>query len=977
VRTAPLIEFRLLGSLSVRTEAGHEAGAVLAQPKRLALLAYLAAATPQGFHRRDTLLALFWPEADQEHAQTSLRKALHFLRRELGPGVVVGRGDEEVGVQRDRCWCDAVAFVDAVDAGRSEQALSLYQGDFLAGFHVSDAPEFERWLDGERARLRDLAARAAWSLAGKEEAKAGVSAAVPWARRAADLSPYDETGIRRLVSLLDRAGDRAGAVVTYEQFAQRLAADLDLEPSSETMALVEAVRSRNGLASSRHRGASETGEPRAAAVVPGPHSAEAPSVASPAAPWQGLRRRLRSGRVSLGLMAVSATGAIGAIVSNARSTHQPPASPTAIAVLPFDYRGNPEFSYLAEGMVELLSTKLEGAAGFRSIDPHALLGFVSRDHGSADPRRGRLAAEHFGAGRFVLGSIVEAGGRLQASATIYDSGGRPQSSVEASAGGEADALDMADRLAQHILAKAQDTHLDLARVADQTTSSLPALKAYIEGERELRVGQTGPASEAFERAIELDTAFALAYYRLGMLTRDGPLARQRLDRALRHSDRLGEHQRRLMEAQAALLRGEHTLAEQRYRQVVADHPDDVEAWSMLGLLISGRANLLGRAWVDAREAYERVLALDPQNGLALWTLATIAARDDRRAALDSLTNRFLQLRPDPEYAGDIRGQRAIVLGDAAGLERFVADLRTRPDESAQTGAGLVTYTTMNLAVGRRLWRLIADPSRSPGMRVLAHVTLAKIELTSGRWRAASSELDRAGAVDAGSAIEHRAFFALTRFLQTPRAELLVLRDSLQRWHAGKAGPEGDGLLGIHRAVHPYLRRYLLGMLSARLGDASAAQRYAAELERVDSSSAEGAFAVDEARLVRTEVAWGRDRPQEALTTLEQARFWTAHSEIDETGDSPFFTHMHERFARAELLFELGRYEEALPWYRGFAYDFLYTAPAHFRLAQIYQAKGDRRQAIEHYTRFIELWRDADPVLRPKVAEAEAALVRLR
>ena len=102
------------------------------------------------------------------------------------------------------------------------------------------------------------------------------------------------------------------------------------------------------------------------------------------------------------------------------------------------------------------------------------------------------------------------------------------------------------------------------------------------------------------------------------------------------------------------------------------------------------------------------------------------------------------------------------------------------------------------------------------------------------------------------------------------------------------------------------------LLSARLGDESAARRYAAELEREDSSSVEGAFAVDKARLVRAEVAWGRGRRQEALTTLEWARFWAAHSEIDETGDSPFFTHMHERFVRAELLFELGRYEEALP-----------------------------------------------------------------
>ena len=66
----------------------------------------------------------------------------------------------------------------------------------------------------------------------------------------------------------------------------------------------------------------------------------------------------------------------------------------------------------------------------------------------------------------------------------------------------------------------------------------------------------------------------------------------------------------------------------------------------------------------------------------------------------------------------------------------MADLRTRPDRWAQASGGLVTWTTGNLSAGRRLWRLITEPSRSLGMRLLAHVILAKIELTNGRWRAA-------------------------------------------------------------------------------------------------------------------------------------------------------------------------------------------------------------------------------------------------
>jgi DNA-binding SARP family transcriptional activator len=61
------------GGIDLRDEQGRELESVLRGPKQLALLVYLATATPRGFHRRDTLMALLWPELDQEHARRSLR----------------------------------------------------------------------------------------------------------------------------------------------------------------------------------------------------------------------------------------------------------------------------------------------------------------------------------------------------------------------------------------------------------------------------------------------------------------------------------------------------------------------------------------------------------------------------------------------------------------------------------------------------------------------------------------------------------------------------------------------------------------------------------------------------------------------------------------------------------------------------------------------------------------------------------------
>jgi serine/threonine-protein kinase len=76
-----MIEFRTLGAVSLKDAGAGDVDSVLAQPKRLALLAYLALARPRGFHRRNTLLAMFWPEDDEKHARWSLNQALRHLRK--------------------------------------------------------------------------------------------------------------------------------------------------------------------------------------------------------------------------------------------------------------------------------------------------------------------------------------------------------------------------------------------------------------------------------------------------------------------------------------------------------------------------------------------------------------------------------------------------------------------------------------------------------------------------------------------------------------------------------------------------------------------------------------------------------------------------------------------------------------------------------------------------------------------------------
>lgn len=215
---------------------------LLTQSKPTALLTYLLLSRSRGMHRRDALVAMFWPELDHKRSRAALSQALYLLRKALGSEVLESRGMEEIGVAADAIWCDALEFRTALDEDRLEEALALYGGELLPGFFTSEAIGFERWLDAERMELSHLAAEAAWELAADHEATGNTSAAGHWARRAAKLTPYDESAVQRLMEILARLGDRSGALRAYEAFRVRSAEELAIEPSDSTVDLAGRIR---------------------------------------------------------------------------------------------------------------------------------------------------------------------------------------------------------------------------------------------------------------------------------------------------------------------------------------------------------------------------------------------------------------------------------------------------------------------------------------------------------------------------------------------------------------------------------------------------------------------------------------------------------------------------------------------------------------------------------------------------------------
>jgi DNA-binding SARP family transcriptional activator len=213
------------------------------QPKRLALLAFLALEASDGYQQRDTLLALFWPRSDREHARRCLRQALFHLRNELGDGVILNRGRDGVALAPGRLWCDAVAVGRALHGQRQREALDLYAGDFLPGLFIGEGgAELDEWVERTRRCLRAEVAAGAWELVEQQAREQRTTSALELARRARSLSPDDEQGLRRYLMLLVRAGDPAAALSAYAEFSRRLRQEYDAEPSPESRALARSLK---------------------------------------------------------------------------------------------------------------------------------------------------------------------------------------------------------------------------------------------------------------------------------------------------------------------------------------------------------------------------------------------------------------------------------------------------------------------------------------------------------------------------------------------------------------------------------------------------------------------------------------------------------------------------------------------------------------------------------------------------------------
>ena len=423
-----MIELTLLGLQAVRSSDGREFGSLPAQPKRFALLAFLAIAGGGGFHRRDSLVAMFWPDLDQFAARRALRNTLYHLREAIGDGILLAQGDDALSIDPTRMTCDVTKLATAVSEGRFEEAVDLYRGELLAGMHFANAGEaFEEWLSRERARVSELVLRAVGALVDREERARNDAAAAHWAQRACALAPDDEKWLRRAMTLLEQSDDRGGALRLYDAYARRLAAEFSSKPSAESAALAARIRDGTGPARSRAPVVPSAAADAGATITPpapvvatdAPHETIIPSPVAPApAP---VRTRRRAFWVA-GVIAVAAAAIVLRTLGESRArSHARPHARTRVLVAGFDNRtGDARLDALGAMAIDWMSQGLLRTRVVDVVDPRAVL-VQSRAAGGAPVDLVTLA-HRTGAAMVVSGSYYRTRDSVLFQASVTDVG---------------------------------------------------------------------------------------------------------------------------------------------------------------------------------------------------------------------------------------------------------------------------------------------------------------------------------------------------------------------------------------------------------------------------------------------------------------------------------------------------------------------------------------------------------------------------
>jgi class 3 adenylate cyclase/tetratricopeptide (TPR) repeat protein len=628
-----------------------------------------------------------------------------------------------------------------------------------------------------------------------------------------------------------------------------------------------------------------------------------------------------------------------------------------LAVLPFSVQGA-GLEEWREGMVDLLSTNLDGAGGLRAIDSRTVLARWREAAGGEDPdletalEVGRKAGARYA----LLGSVVSIGAGVRLSADVYQlDGGRKLGSGTVE-GSQDSVFMLVDRLSIEILRAiggepGAGGGVNLARA---TTTSLPALKAFMEGEALYRRGDFAAAVPVYERAIEADSTFALALFRLSTAygwaeSITSELATGAIERAARFADRLPEREALLVRTELALQRGTLDGLELA-RLATRRYPDDPEAWYALGEVIYHYNDLLNLKREESDAAFARALRLDPGFAPAWIHRSDLAfsAYDDSaraRAFADSLT----LLAPKSMFATRARIAWQIAYGDSAAAESAWAALDTTSFSPFSLFAAQLWgphFLPLQERLGEIQDRRGTGANWGPVMAVWAR-------MGRGRMRAGLEALEDPDMRPSFGAYGAYWFAAQGMPLPAEAMDRILAPGAVDSTDSSSLFLAAAWALDQNRAAES-------AALARRMQDLGSRQMAAG-----DSTAAGATGAMVEALDGYRDLRGGRS--EQALRKLQAAR----PRVVGQRGE--WIVNMTIGWWTADLLVDGDRPAEAAAYFESITN----TPLPQLELGKIYEGLGEREKALAAYEEFVNAFDRPDPEVVALAEEGRQGVIRMR
>jgi len=648
---------------------------------------------------------------------------------------------------------------------------------------------------------------------------------------------------------------------------------------------------------------------------------------------------------------------------------RPPSGPTpvradaaVIAVLPFSTRG-PAVAVLGEGMVDLLATNLDGVGGIRIADPAAVLQRWRKrgDGDEVDLDAARAIGRDVEASAVLVGSVVEAGAEVRLRGQLVGVGGQDLASAIAS--GPSDSiLALVDTLSLRLLReiwRSRDT-LPSVRVAAISSASFEAIRHYLAGAQLARRAVWDSAITEFNRAVEEDSTFALAHVQL--VNAYGWLRGHGSREGTRHLAAAAGMLGRLPERDQTLVRADQLTNTDPFRALdtlqafVARYPDDATGWEHLGDAQYHLRQFLNLSIDQLYQPFERAIHLDPSYVPAYFHPLEISfARADSARVFQMLQTIGAEA-PSSEYLDRYRAAARFVWG---GRDSALVHLTALADVWAD-GVPMAISSSYH-----------GGPLTLPVVAAVLDSFRTRQPEQSSLWiRASTGEML---VLLSMGRIQQAVDLVRGVFATNPNIGAGMVAGMASAGHISVA--DAAPAFEVLERNAPFVVDYLKVVAALRRHDPSAGRAALTHYRASDTTAVPPPFkAVFSLAPGLLAVAAG-----DTASGLAEVREALGHASIGYVRSS-LFAPFRFQYATAMAATPATR-EEGIDLLRnqftdGVVDDFAALPYALRALGEAQEALGRRREAIDSYSRFLELWREADPSLQPQVRDVRARLEHL-